>query len=70
MSLRPVRGPDPNLCRHAVTDPTRYSQAPIELPIDGWLYGVRPAPKCHVCTALNVELDRALKAQNWKRRSR
>ncbi|KUL51736.1 hypothetical protein ADL22_05845 [Streptomyces sp. NRRL F-4489] len=50
-----------------MTDPTRYSQRPIELPLDSWLYEARPAPGCRVCTALSAERDTALKAKDWRK---
>ncbi|PJN39036.1 hypothetical protein CG747_20875 [Streptomyces sp. CB02959] len=50
-----------------MTAPTQYSQEPVELPIDGWLYGVRLAPECGVCAALKAELDEALSDRNLKK---
>ncbi len=50
-----------------MTEPTRYSARPLELPIDGWLYEARPVPGCRVCAALSNERDRALEARDEKK---
>lgn len=45
-----------------MTEPTRYQQEPVELPIDPWLLEGTPVNGCDVCMALarqrKVALDR------------
>lgn len=42
-----------------MSEPTRYQTAPVELPIDDWLYEANPTDGCGVCAALIKELRAA-----------
>ncbi|MFJ8311899.1 MULTISPECIES: hypothetical protein [unclassified Streptomyces] len=44
-----------------MSDPVRYSQAPVELPLDdGWLYGYVKPQGCGVCEALDQQVRAAI----------
>ncbi|MGW2860326.1 hypothetical protein [Streptomyces sp. NPDC001205] len=43
-----------------MTEPVRYSENPVELPIDSWLYVTHEIPECGVCIALAHEVKKAL----------
>lgn len=43
-----------------MTEPTRYSTPPIELPLDPWLLAGMPVSGCAVCMALARERKAAL----------
>jgi alkylhydroperoxidase family enzyme len=43
-----------------VTEPTRYSTPPVELPIEPWLLDCSPVNGCGVCMALVRERRSAL----------
>jgi hypothetical protein len=42
-----------------MSEPTRYHTAPLELPIDNWLFEAHPANGCGVCAALDRDLGEA-----------
>ncbi len=44
-----------------MTNPIRYSQPPVELPLDDWLLEGEPVPGCNVCDALGRRRSAALK---------
>ncbi|PJN37200.1 hypothetical protein CG747_29680 [Streptomyces sp. CB02959] len=48
-----------------MTSPIRYSQQPVELPLDGWLLEGNPAPGCAVCDALGLQREQARKRSDW-----
>ncbi|PBC84627.1 hypothetical protein SAMN05428940_4648 [Streptomyces sp. 2133.1] len=48
-----------------MTSPIRYSQPPIELPLDGWLLEGEPATGCKVCGALDLQRSQAEKRNDW-----
>jgi hypothetical protein len=51
-----------------MTEPLKYSQAPVELPLDDWLYEARPKPGCQTCTDAVKALKAAKRAGNaWDR---
>ncbi|MFE7313837.1 hypothetical protein ACFU7T_12120 [Streptomyces sp. NPDC057555] len=44
---------------------TRDSEPPVELPLDGWLLEGEPAPGCGVCNALHLQRRQALERNDW-----
>jgi D-serine deaminase-like pyridoxal phosphate-dependent protein len=44
-----------------MTDPTTYPQAPVELPIDPWLYSYEKRSDCGVCVVLDAQCQEALR---------
>jgi hypothetical protein len=49
-------------------EPTRYPQAPIELPLDDWLYEARPIAGCATCEEASIALAAAKRAgEAWAR---
>lgn len=51
-----------------MTEPIRYTQAPVELPLDSWLYSARPVVGCKVCEEAETALVDAKQSGNaWAR---
>lgn len=48
-----------------MTSPIRYSQPPIELPVDHWLLDGKPVPGCKVCGALDLQRSQARERSDW-----
>lgn len=42
-----------------MSEPTRYSTAPIELPLDDWLYAANPVEGCAECAEAMGALEAA-----------
>lgn len=49
-----------------MTTPIRYSQDPIELPLEPWLLEGSPVPGCEECATRAEKRDRARNAGDWK----
>lgn len=49
-----------------MSDPVRYSQKPVELPLDPWLLEGVPALGCKQCAASDQERSQALKQNDWR----
>uniref|UniRef100_A0AAU2UZ99 Uncharacterized protein n=1 Tax=Streptomyces sp. NBC_00003 TaxID=2903608 RepID=A0AAU2UZ99_9ACTN len=49
-----------------MTEPISYSQIPVELPLDPWLYAYDKPIDCDVCAALDKQCQEAIR-QNQHR---
>ncbi|MET8012281.1 hypothetical protein ABZU86_23870 [Streptomyces sp. NPDC005271] len=47
-----------------MTDPRRYPDEPLILPLDGWLYEAHPVKGCPVCAQAETALNAAKRAGN------
>lgn len=49
-----------------MTEPVRYSQEPVELPLDPWILTGKPKPDCEVCESQATQRNQALKQNDWR----
>lgn len=49
-----------------MSTPIRYSQNPVELPLDAWLVEGTPAFGCKKCATSDERRSRALKRKDWR----
>ncbi|MEU5306262.1 hypothetical protein ACH4YO_19060 [Streptomyces noursei] len=49
-----------------MSNPNRYSENPVELPLDGWLVEGHPVRGCKPCAASHNKRDQALKRNDWR----
>ncbi|THA98838.1 hypothetical protein E6R61_05695 [Streptomyces sp. LRa12] len=45
-----------------MTEPSRYPESPVVLPLDEWLYEAHPVAGCSTCSAAATALETAKKS--------
>jgi hypothetical protein len=51
-----------------VTESIRYSQPPVELPLDAWMYDGTPVKGCATCAEAASALEEAKESHNASKR--
>ncbi|GAU65103.1 hypothetical protein SSP35_01_04400 [Streptomyces sp. NBRC 110611] len=49
-----------------MTSPIRYSQDPVQLPLDQWLVEGHPVPGCKKCAVSDERRSEAVSRKDWR----